>query len=102
MFTEDKSTLAIRLVEGGQILKFMSGEAEAIMRATNSVISNWQNQQPVSTASVTVHYSTLQYTTVHYSTLQYTPVHYSTLQYTTVQYTTVQYTTVQYSIPQYM
>ena len=61
MFTEDKSTLAIRLVEGGQILKFMSGEAEAIMRATNSVISKWQNQQPVSTASVTVNYSTPQY-----------------------------------------
>ena len=64
MFTEDKSTLAIRLVEGGQILKFMSGEAEAIMRATNSVISKWQNQQPVSNASVTVHYSIPQYTTV--------------------------------------
>ena len=48
VFTEDKSTLAIRLVEGGQILKFMSGEAEAIMKAANSVISKWQNQQPVS------------------------------------------------------
>lgn len=45
---EAKGSLAVRLVEGGQLLKFTSHEAEAIVKTVGEIISRWQNQQPVS------------------------------------------------------
>jgi len=62
VFTEDKNSLAMRLAEGGQMLKFMSPEAEAIVKAVGVVISRWQNQQPVGDSTV---YISIRYVHVH-------------------------------------
>lgn len=47
MFCEDKTSLAVRMIEGGQILKFTSSKAEAIAKDISNCMSKWQNQQPV-------------------------------------------------------
>jgi len=64
VFTEDKNSLAMRLAEGGQMLKFMSPEAEAIVKAVGVVISRWQNQQPVGDSTV---YISIRYVHVHWA-----------------------------------
>ena len=48
VFVEDKTSLAVRLVDGGQLLKFTSPKAETIVKQISSVISKWQNEKPVS------------------------------------------------------
>ena len=45
---EDKRSLAVRLVDGGQLLKFTSPQAETIVKEIGTIISKWQNEQPVS------------------------------------------------------
>ena len=53
VFCEDKSSLAVRMVDGGQILKFTSSRAEAIAKDISNCISKWQNQQPVRKGPIT-------------------------------------------------
>ena len=48
VFTEDKTSVAVRVEDGGTLLKFTSPYAEAISKAINAVISKWQNLKPVS------------------------------------------------------
>jgi len=47
VFCEDKSHLAVRMVESGQVLKFTCPKAESIAKDISSCMSRWQNQQPV-------------------------------------------------------
>ena len=51
MYSEDKDSLTVRLVEGSQPLKFVVGNAEEVVKVIATVISRWQNQQPVSYSS---------------------------------------------------
>lgn len=37
----------VRLVEGNQPLKFTASKAEEVVKAIGTVVSRWQNQQPV-------------------------------------------------------
>ena len=48
VFSEEKDSLTIRLVEGNQPLKFTVNKADEIVKVIGIVLSRWQNQQPVS------------------------------------------------------
>jgi neurofibromin 1 len=47
VYSEDKESLTVRLVEGSHPLKFTVNKADEIVKAIGTVISRWQNQQPV-------------------------------------------------------
>ena len=53
MFVEDKRSVAVRLLDGGQMLKFTSLKAETIFKEISTVISKWQNEKPVCLLSYT-------------------------------------------------
>ena len=55
VYSEDKESLTVRLVEGSQPLKFIVNKAEEMVKAIGTVISRWQNQQPVSTLIFVYH-----------------------------------------------
>ena len=48
VFVEDKTSLAVRLADGGMLLRFTSSKAETIVKQIGSVISKWNNEKPVS------------------------------------------------------
>ena len=66
MFVEDKNNLAVRLVDGSQMLKFSSPKAETIFKETNAVISKWQNEKPVC-INFELHGTFIVCTCVHYT-----------------------------------
>jgi hypothetical protein len=59
VFVEDKSSLAVRLVDGSQMLKFSSPKAETIFKEISAVISKWQNEKPVRYFPTMIYYINL-------------------------------------------
>lgn len=47
VFSEEKESLTVRLVEGSQPLKFTVSKADEVVKEIGTVLSRWQNQQPV-------------------------------------------------------
>ena len=48
MYSEDKESLTVRLMEGSQPLKFTVSKADEVVEVISTVLSRWQIQQPVS------------------------------------------------------
>ena len=48
VFAEGKGSFVVRLIDGGQLVKFTSPDAEQLVKSLNAAVSAWQNQQPVS------------------------------------------------------
>ena len=48
VFAEGKNSFVVRLIDGGQLVKFTSPDAEVLVKSLNAAVSAWQNQQPVS------------------------------------------------------
>lgn len=47
VFTEGKNSLAVRLMDEGQIVRISSTSAEIIVKELQTAMSRWHNQQPV-------------------------------------------------------
>lgn len=47
VYSEDKESLTVRLVEGSQPLNFTVSKADEVVKVIGIVLSRWQNQQPV-------------------------------------------------------
>jgi neurofibromin 1 len=46
VYSEEKESLTVRLVEGSQPLKFTVSKADELVKVIGTVLSRWQNQQP--------------------------------------------------------
>ena len=47
VYSESKDSLTVRLVEGSQPLQFNVSNADVVVKEIGTVLSRWQNQQPV-------------------------------------------------------